>query len=65
VVVHRREDALGLTSAGEVGELFSHGPTDLSMRAVAAHAGVGVGTLYRNFPTREALVAAVYADEIA
>jgi AcrR family transcriptional regulator len=35
------------------------------MRALAEHAGVGVGTLYRNFPTREALVAAVYADEIA
>jgi AcrR family transcriptional regulator len=27
----------------------------VSMRAVAAHAGVGLGTIYRNFPTQEAL----------
>jgi AcrR family transcriptional regulator len=26
-----------------------------SMRAVAAHAGVGLGTIYRNFPSQEAL----------
>lgn len=31
----------------------------------AARAGVGVGTLYRHFPTREALAAAVYAGEVA
>ena len=31
----------------------------------AAHAGVGVGTLYRHFPTREALAAAVYEGEVA
>ena len=31
----------------------------------AARAGVGVGTLYRHFPTREVLAAAVYQDEIA
>jgi len=30
----------------------------------AARAGVGVGTLYRHFPTREALAAAVYAGEV-
>ena len=46
-------------------ELFSRGAADPSMRALAEHAGVGVGTLYRNFATREGLVAAVYADEIA
>jgi len=46
-------------------ELFSRRDADPSMRALAEHAGVGVGTLYRHFPTREALVAAVYADEIA
>lgn len=46
-------------------KLFSQTAADPSMRALAEHAGVGVGTLYRNFPTREALVAAVYADEIA
>ncbi|KQM81573.1 TetR family transcriptional regulator [Agromyces sp. Leaf222] len=31
----------------------------------AARAGVGVGTLYRHFPTREALAAAVYEQEVA
>jgi AcrR family transcriptional regulator len=34
-----------------------------SMRAIAREAGVGVGTLYRHFPTREDLVDAVYADQ--
>jgi len=36
-----------------------------SMNQVAQRAGVGAGTLYRNFPTREALVLAVYQDEVA
>ncbi|GAA1692578.1 TetR/AcrR family transcriptional regulator [Kribbella yunnanensis] len=35
-----------------------------SMNQVAQRAGVGAGTLYRNFPTREALVFAVYQDEV-
>jgi AcrR family transcriptional regulator len=34
------------------------------MTEIAAHAGVGVGTLYRHFPDRAALVSAVYAREI-
>jgi AcrR family transcriptional regulator len=36
----------------------------LSLNAVAKMAGVGPGTLYRHFPTREALVVAVYWQEI-
>ncbi len=35
------------------------------MRAVAAAAGVGIGTLYRHFPTREHLVQAVTGTDIA
>ncbi|MEU4195986.1 TetR/AcrR family transcriptional regulator [Kribbella sp. NPDC026611] len=35
-----------------------------SMNQVAQRAEVGAGTLYRNFPTREALVLAVYQDEV-
>ncbi|TDD19203.1 TetR family transcriptional regulator [Nonomuraea diastatica] len=35
---------------------LDHG-TDASLEDVAARAGVGVGTLYRHFPTREALLA--------
>src|SRR5690349_20628962 len=37
----------------------------VDMRAIAAAAGVGVGTLYRHFPTREALVHAVTGTDIA
>jgi AcrR family transcriptional regulator len=35
-----------------------------SLEAVARQAGVGIGTLYRHFPTREALVEALYRDEL-
>lgn len=35
-----------------------------SLEAVAREAGVGIGTLYRHFPTREALFEAVYRREV-
>ena len=38
---------------------------DLRFDDFASRAGVGVGTLYRHFPTREALAAAVYEGEVA
>lgn len=34
------------------------------MNQIAQKAEVGAGTLYRNFPTREALILAVYQDEV-
>jgi AcrR family transcriptional regulator len=37
---------------------------DASLNSIAARAGVGIGTLYRHFPTREALVLAVYRNEV-
>jgi AcrR family transcriptional regulator len=37
---------------------------DLSFNAIAKAAGVGVGTVYRHFPTPEALVLAVYRREV-
>ncbi len=37
---------------------------ETSMNQIAQRAGVGAGTLYRNFPTREALVLAVYEGEV-
>ena len=40
-------------------ELFASAGVDVSVREVARHAGVGVGTLYRHFPAREDLVDAV------
>jgi AcrR family transcriptional regulator len=36
----------------------------VALEAIAREAGVGIGTLYRHFPTREALVEAVYAAEL-
>ncbi|MFD5441986.1 TetR/AcrR family transcriptional regulator [Streptomyces tendae] len=38
---------------------------ETSLRAIAREAGVGIGTLYRHFPTRESLVEAVYRDQVA
>jgi AcrR family transcriptional regulator len=38
---------------------------DISMNQIAQQAGVGPGTLYRNFPNREALILAIYEDEVA
>lgn len=45
-------------------EVFSRGGPDASLEAVARTAGVGIGTLYRHFPTREALFEAVYRREV-
>ena len=36
----------------------------VTLEGIARTAGVGIGTLYRHFPTREALVEAVYAAEL-
>jgi AcrR family transcriptional regulator len=44
--------------------VFSAGGADASLEAVAQRAGVGIGTLYRHFPTREALFEAVYQHEV-
>jgi AcrR family transcriptional regulator len=44
--------------------VFSQGGTEASLEAVAKCAGVGIGTLYRHFPTREALYEAVYRREV-
>ena len=44
--------------------VFSAGGAEASLEAVARTAGVGIGTLYRHFPTREALFEAVYRREV-
>ena len=44
--------------------IFGAGGPDASLEAVAKHAGVGIGTLYRHFPNREALFEAVYRHEV-
>jgi AcrR family transcriptional regulator len=57
--VRNRERVLEAAKA-----VFSAGGPDASLEAVARHAGVGIGTLYRHFPTREALFEAVYRHEV-
>ena len=44
--------------------VFADGGPDGSLEAVAQQAGVGIGTLYRHFPTRQALFEAVYRREV-
>jgi AcrR family transcriptional regulator len=44
---------------------FASGEERIPLEAIANQAGVGIGTLYRHFPTREALVEAVYHDQVA
>ena len=57
--VRNRERVLEAAKA-----VFSTGGSDASLEAVAKRAGVGIGTLYRHFPTREALFEAVYRREV-
>jgi AcrR family transcriptional regulator len=44
---------------------FTRAGVDISLDDVARQAGVGPGTLYRHFPTRDALLEAVYRTEVA
>jgi AcrR family transcriptional regulator len=62
-----RRDALRnrelLVAAGR--ETFAEHGADATLEEVARRAGVGIGTLYRRFPSREALVEAIYEVHIA
>jgi AcrR family transcriptional regulator len=42
---------------------FARGGAEASLKDIAKDAGVGIGTLYRRFPTREMLVEAIYRNE--
>jgi AcrR family transcriptional regulator len=44
---------------------FARDGAEASLKAIAKDAGVGIGTLYRRFPTRERLVEATYRNETA
>jgi AcrR family transcriptional regulator len=57
--VRNRERVLEAAKA-----VFSAGGAEASLEAVARRAQVGIGTLYRHFPTREALFEAVYRREV-
>ncbi|MBC9175564.1 TetR/AcrR family transcriptional regulator [Pseudoroseomonas ludipueritiae] len=45
-------------------QVFNQGGAEASLEAVARQAEVGIGTLYRHFPTREALFEAIYRREV-
>ncbi|MCP2163927.1 TetR/AcrR family transcriptional regulator [Goodfellowiella coeruleoviolacea] len=44
--------------------LFAAEGVTVPMREIARHAGVGPATLYRRFPTKQALIAAAFAEEV-
>ncbi|MEU6201474.1 TetR/AcrR family transcriptional regulator [Streptomyces sp. NPDC047061] len=48
----------------EARTVFAEHGTDASLEDVARRAGVGIGTLYRHFPTRHALMSAVFEDAV-
>src|SRR5215472_6275819 len=45
-------------------EAFTRSGADASLDDIAKQAAVGAGTLYRHFPTRDALIEAVYRSEV-
>ena len=45
-------------------EAFAQGGASTSLEEIARRAEVGIGTLYRHFPNRQALLEAVYVDEV-
>ncbi|MQY31862.1 TetR/AcrR family transcriptional regulator [Nocardia aurantia] len=46
-------------------QLFATEGLDVTLKDVAHHAGVGVGTVYRHFPTKDDLVSALFAEQLA
>src|ERR1044071_7080651 len=57
----RRNYEKVLTAAREA---FAEGGESTSLEEIARRAGVGIGTLYRNFPNRQALLEALYVGEV-
>lgn len=57
----RRNREKLLTAATEA---FAAEGQDVALESIAARAGVGIGTLYRHFPNRDALVVAAYQHEV-
>ncbi|MEU4575316.1 helix-turn-helix domain-containing protein [Nonomuraea sp. NPDC023979] len=58
--VHNRERLLEAAR-----RLFADRGLDVPLEEIARTAGVSIGTLYNRFPTRDALVEAVFADRVA
>ncbi|MGE7386459.1 TetR/AcrR family transcriptional regulator [Streptomyces sp. NPDC004126] len=62
----RRADAVRnqQTLLDAAAEVFATSGVEAPIRQIAARAGVGMGTIYRHFPTRADLVAAVYRHQV-
>ena len=62
---HRKDAARNYDALlGAAREAFAEHGADASLEDIARRAGVGIGTLYRNFPSRRELFETVYADEV-
>src|ERR1700752_4264733 len=57
----RRNYEKVLTAAREA---FAEGGESTALEEIARRAGVGIGTLYRHFPNRQALLEALYVSEV-
>jgi AcrR family transcriptional regulator len=57
----RRNHERVLTAAREA---FAEGGESTTLEEIARRAGVGIGTLYRHFPTRQALLEGLYINEV-
>ena len=62
----KRADALRnqQTLLAAAAAVFVTSGVDAPIREIAARAGVGIGTIYRHFPTRADLVVAVYRHQV-
>ncbi|MGW9031925.1 TetR/AcrR family transcriptional regulator [Streptomyces sp. NPDC055722] len=62
---HRRDAARNYDALlAAARKAFAENGAEASLEDIARCAGVGIGTLYRNFPTRRHLFESVYADEV-
>jgi AcrR family transcriptional regulator len=62
---HRKDAARNFDALLDAArEAFAEHGAEASLEDIARRAGVGIGTLYRNFPTRRDLFESVYADEV-
>lgn len=62
---HRKDAARNYDALlGAAREAFAEHGAEASLEDVARRAGVGIGTLYRNFPSRRHLFESLYADEV-
>src|ERR1700689_5287466 len=58
----RRNYELLVAQATEA--IAERGADDVSLEEIARRAGVGIGTLYRHFPTRQSQLEAVFRDQV-